>query len=57
VVRNPGWLVPYIACILVGGGMLYQFLFHLTRFIAKTKAGMSPAMAKAAAIPARKRSQ
>jgi hypothetical protein len=56
VVHNPGWLVPYIACILVGGGMLYQFLFHLTRFISKTKAGMSPAMAKAQAVPARKRS-
>lgn len=25
VVRNPGWLMPYIACTLVSIGMLYQF--------------------------------
>ena len=25
VVRNPGWLLPYISCALVGGGMLLHF--------------------------------
>ena len=25
VVRNPGWLVPYIACILVSIGLVWQF--------------------------------
>jgi len=25
VVRNPGWLIPYIACIIVSIGLVYQF--------------------------------
>ncbi len=25
VVKNPGWLIPYIACIIVSVGLLYQF--------------------------------
>ncbi len=33
VVRNPGRALPYIACILVGLGLLYQFGMHLIRFI------------------------
>jgi hypothetical protein len=33
VVRNPGWLTPYFGCGLVALGMVYQFLFHLIRFI------------------------
>jgi hypothetical protein len=32
VVRNPGWLIPYIACLLMGVGMLIQFLLSLKRF-------------------------
>ncbi len=35
VVRNPGWLTPYFACILVGGGLLVQFLTHLIGFALK----------------------
>ncbi len=38
VVRNPGWITPYLGCILVGGGMVYQFLFHLIGFISKRRA-------------------
>jgi hypothetical protein len=33
VVRNPGWLTPYLACILVGAGLLIQFLSHLIPFL------------------------
>jgi hypothetical protein len=33
VVRNPSWLTPYLACILVGGGLLIQFLSHLIPFL------------------------
>jgi len=33
VVRNPGWLMPYIACILVGGGMLWHFGQTLVGFL------------------------
>jgi hypothetical protein len=35
VVRNPSWLVPYIACVLVSIGLLWQFSFHLLRFLTK----------------------
>lgn len=35
VVRNPSWLVPYIACVLVSIGLLWQFSFHLVRFLSK----------------------
>lgn len=33
VVRNPGWLTPYLACILVGLGLLLQFIAHLWSFL------------------------
>jgi len=33
VVRNPGWLMPYIACGLVSVGMLIHFGITLTRFL------------------------
>lgn len=32
VVRNPGWLLPYIACILVAAGMLIHFGVGLWQF-------------------------
>lgn len=38
VVRNPGWLTPYFACVLVGLGLLTQFLSHLVDFTRKRKA-------------------
>jgi hypothetical protein len=37
VVRNPGWLTPYFACVLVGAGLLVQFLTHLVDFARKRK--------------------
>lgn len=33
VVRNPGWVLPYVSCILMGLGLLLQFGIHLTGFI------------------------
>jgi cytochrome c biogenesis protein ResB len=33
VVRNPSWLTPYVACILVGVGLVIQFLAHLIGFL------------------------
>jgi ABC-type transport system involved in cytochrome c biogenesis permease subunit len=32
VVRNPVWLAPYIACLVVAAGMTLHFLMRLTRF-------------------------
>jgi len=33
VVRNPGWVMPYLSCLLVAGGMLVHFGQNLFRFI------------------------
>jgi hypothetical protein len=35
VVRNPGWLLPYVSCILVAVGMLVHFTLHLFNFLAR----------------------
>src|SRR5881394_3577218 len=32
VVRNPGFLAPYVACIVVAAGLLVQFGYHLVGF-------------------------
>lgn len=32
VVRNPSWLIPYIACALMAAGLLWQFGYHLLGF-------------------------
>lgn len=37
VVRNPGWLTPYIGCIVVGLGLVVQFMIHLVGFISKRR--------------------
>jgi len=37
VVENPGWLSPYLGCLVVAAGMLWQFLTHLIGFIRKRK--------------------
>lgn len=52
VVRNPGWLVPYIACVLVGAGLSWQFLAHLIGFTRRRRAG-SPAAPKPPLKPAK----
>jgi hypothetical protein len=33
VVRNPGWMMPYLSCLMVAGGMLVHFGQNLFRFI------------------------
>jgi hypothetical protein len=38
VVRNPGWLTPYVGCAMVAAGLVTQFMFHLVGFISKRKA-------------------
>ncbi|MDB6017845.1 MAG: hypothetical protein JWR19_2334 [Pedosphaera sp.] len=37
VVRNPSWLTPYVGCLMVGGGMMVQFLMHLVGFVSKRR--------------------
>lgn len=37
VVRNPSWVTPYLACIVVGLGLLGQFLMHLVGFFSRRR--------------------
>ena len=37
VVRNPGWLIPYISCLLMSLGMLYQFGWTLINFAGRMR--------------------
>ena len=38
VVRNPNWILPYIACLMMGLGLLIQFSIHLVSFSRKRSA-------------------
>ena len=38
VVRNPSFLAPYVACIVVGVGLLVQFGYHLVGFSRRRRA-------------------
>jgi hypothetical protein len=38
VVRNPGWLLPYLACGMVSIGMLMHFGMHLREFLRRRMA-------------------
>ena len=38
VVRNPGWITPYAGCVIVAAGLLFQFMFHLVKFLRKRTA-------------------
>jgi cytochrome c biogenesis protein ResB len=37
VVRNPSWLLPYIACSLMALGLVVQFMIHLGGFLGKRR--------------------
>lgn len=37
VVRNPSWLVPYIACTMMTLGLLWQFTLHLVGFVERRR--------------------
>lgn len=49
-VENPSMLAPYTGCLLVGFGMLWQFLYHLTGFLAKRTGLPSPAFGVPSAL-------
>lgn len=52
VVKNPSWLTPYFACLMVGLGLVVQFLIHLVGFARKR---ISPAAAAASTAKAKTR--
>lgn len=37
VVRNPGWVIPYISVLLMGLGMIVQFGIHFFKFLGKRR--------------------
>lgn len=37
VVRNPGWVLPYVSVLLMGLGMCVQFGMHFFKFLGKRK--------------------
>lgn len=43
VVRNPGWLLPYIACVMMGLGLCIQFGLSLFSFVRRRMAAPSAA--------------
>ncbi len=45
VVRNPTWLTPYLACLLVGAGLIIQFAIHLVGFLRKQRTKVRPGTA------------
>ena len=39
VVRNPGWLLPYVSCALVSLGLIVHFLIYLVAFLNRLSDG------------------
>lgn len=37
VVKNPSYLAPYLGCLIVAVGMIWQFGYHLSHFLQKRK--------------------
>ncbi len=38
VVKNPGWLLPYVSCVMVSFGMILHFGIYLTQFLLRRAA-------------------
>ena len=38
VVRNPGWVLPYVSCVMMAVGLLLQFGMHLVGFVRRRSA-------------------
>ena len=45
VVKNTGWMIPYLACMIVGFGLTFQFLLTLDRFTRRRSDLQSAALA------------
>jgi hypothetical protein len=50
VVKNPSWLTPYLACLMVGLGLTVQFMIHLVEF---TRKRMNPTAAATTDVKAK----
>jgi hypothetical protein len=38
VVRNPGWVLPYVSCVMMAVGLMLQFGLHLVGFVRRRSA-------------------
>lgn len=45
VVRNTGWMIPYVSCAMVGIGLLLHFLGTFLRFVERLSANRQPSAA------------
>jgi ABC-type transport system involved in cytochrome c biogenesis permease subunit len=52
VVKNEGWMIPYVSCMIVATGMLAHFLIVLVRFLNRQINRPVPASLSAASPPA-----
>ncbi|MHB1035048.1 MAG: cytochrome c biogenesis protein [Pirellulales bacterium] len=43
VVKNTGWMIPYVSCMIVATGMLWHFLRVLLRFLRRTPSDLEAA--------------
>lgn len=41
IVTNTGWMIPYVSCMIVAVGMLFQFSSTLGRFVRRREAAIS----------------
>jgi hypothetical protein len=55
VVRNPSWIIPYIACAAMTLGLLFQFGLHLVGFVRKRR--LAEATGNPATLAERNRSK
>jgi len=46
VVNNPGWVLPYVSCTMVGVGLIVHFLVMLGGFLVKLRKSAAPVVAK-----------
>src|SRR5690606_36535296 len=51
IIRNPSWLLPYIACVVMTLGLLIQFGLHLFAFISKRRASSDRSVPAPKPIP------
>ena len=53
VVRNPSWLIPYVACGIITAGLVWQFGLHLFGFVGRRRSPATPRPSPARATEAK----
>ena len=55
VVKNPGWIMPYVACIIGALGMMIHFGIKLSEFIRKKSKARAAEVQSLLEVPAQKK--